>query len=170
MNTMMRIATAFATGAAAMYFLDPVAGGRRRALVRDKGVAARHGLEDFAEARGKRAADKARGLAAETRAALRNAPVGDRQLAERIRSRLGRLVAEPGEISVDVHGGQVVLRGTASALEIDDVLDTVSAMRGVAGIDNHLVSNAEGFRQFDATAGNYDASANGATDTRQQSQ
>ena len=51
MNTVMRIATAFATGAAAMYFLDPVAGGRRRALVRDKGVAARHGLEDFAEAR-----------------------------------------------------------------------------------------------------------------------
>lgn len=167
MNTVMRIATAFATGAAAMYFLDPVAGGRRRALVRDKGVAARHGLEDFAEARAKRAADKARGLVAETRSALRNAPVGDTQLHDRIRSRLGRLVDAPGEISVDVHAGQVVLRGTASAEEIDDVLDTVSTMRGVVRIDNHLVPDADGFRQFDATAGNLE-SANGATDTRQQ--
>lgn len=165
MNTVMRIATAFATGAAAMYFLDPVAGGRRRALVRDKGVAARHGLEDFAEARARRAADKARGLVAETRAALASAPVGDVQLHDRIRSRLGRLVDAPGEVKVDVQSGNVVLRGTASADEIDDVLATVSGMRGVAGIDNHLVARASGFREFDTVAGDL-AAANGAESSR----
>lgn len=165
MNTAMRIATAFATGAAAMYFLDPVAGGRRRALVRDKGVAARHGLEDFTGARARRAADKARGLVAETRAALASAPVGDMQLHDRIRSRLGRLVDAPGEIKVDVQAGNVVLRGTASADEIEDVLATVSAMRGVAGIDNHLVASARGFSEFDTTAGNL-AAASGAASSR----
>ena len=143
MNTIMRIATAFATGAAAMYFLDPVAGNRRRALVRDKGVAARHDVEDFARTSSKRAADKVHGAVSETRTALSRAPVGDAQLRERIRTRLGRLVDQPGDIEVDVLAGQVVLRGTAAAEEIDDVLETVSAMRGVGGIDNHLVQTSD---------------------------
>ena len=163
MNTAMRIATAFATGAAVMYFLDPVVGGRRRALVRDKGVAARHGLEDLTRTGSRRVVDKARGLVAGTRSALASAPVGDMQLHDRIRSRLGRLVDDPGAVEVDVQAGNVVLRGTASSDEIDDLLTTVAAMRGVAGIDSHLVANAEGYRRFDATAGNL-ASANGAAD------
>lgn len=162
MNTVLRIATAFATGAAAMYFLDPVVGGRRRALVRDKGVAARHGLEDFAGTRARRAADKARGLVAETRSALASAPVGDQQLHDRIRSRLGRLVDAPGEIKVDVQSGNVVLRGTAAADEIDAVLETVSTMRGVAGIDNHLVESASGYRELDAAASNLAANGTGS--------
>ncbi|HET8819069.1 MAG TPA: BON domain-containing protein [Xanthomonadaceae bacterium] len=142
----MRIATAFATGAAAMYFLDPVAGNRRRALVRDKGVAARHDVEQFARAKSKRAVDKVHGVVAETRSTLAAAPVGDAQLRERIRTRLGRMVDRPGDIEVDVLAGQVALRGTASAEEIDDVLETVAAMRGVTAIDNHLVQTSEAGR------------------------
>ena len=115
MNTIMRIATAFATGAAAMYFLDPLAGNRRRALVRDKGVAAGHDLERLTREKTTHAADRLHGVVAETRAALAATPVGDTQLRERIRTRLGRLVDDPGDISVHVQGGQVVLRGSASA-------------------------------------------------------
>lgn len=157
MNTITRIATAFAAGAAAMYYLDPLVGRRRRALVRDKGVSAGHDLEQFARAKSRRATDKFHGVVAETKAALAAAPVGDAQLRERIRSRLGRMVDAPGDISVDVRGGRVMLRGHARTGEIDEVLDRVSLMRGVASVENHLVASeamrSDGFSRMDAQAG-----------------
>ncbi len=156
MNTVTRIATAFAAGAAAMYYLDPLVGRRRRALVRDKGAAATHDIEQFARAKSKRAADKLHGVVAETKAALAAAPVGDAQLRERIRSRLGRMVGAPGDIAVDVRGGRVILRGHATSREIDDVLDKVSLMRGVVSVENHLAGSesmpADGFSRMDARA------------------
>ena len=156
MNTVMRVATAFAAGAAAMYYLDPLVGRRRRALVRDKGVAAGHDIEQFARAKTKRAADKLQGAVAETRAALSSAPVSEAQLRERIRSRLGRLVEAPGDVAVDVRGGNVVLRGHATAAEIDEVIDRISLMRGVNSVESHLVASeamqGQGFAQMDGTA------------------
>lgn len=156
MNTITRIATAFAAGAAVMYYLDPLVGRRRRALVRDKGVAAGHDLEQFARAKSKRATDKLHGVVAETRAALSAAPVSDAQLRERIRSRLGRMVDAPGDIAVDVRGGQVMLRGHATTPEIEGVVDKVSLMRGVASVENHLVASeamtSEGFSRMDGQA------------------
>lgn len=156
MNTVTRIATAFAAGATAMYFLDPLVGRRRRALVRDKGVAAGHDIEDFARAKGKRAADKVHGLVAGTKAALASAPVGDAQLRERIRSRLGRMVDAPGDIQVAVTGGHVVLRGHAASDEIGDVVDRVSLMRGVESVDCQLVASetlpSQGYARVDHAA------------------
>lgn len=156
MNTVSKIATAFAAGATAMYFLDPLVGRRRRALVRDKGVSAGHGIEDFARSKGRRAADRLHGVVAVTKAALASAPVGDAQLRERIRSRLGRLVETPGAIEVDVDHGHVVLRGHAAGDEIRDVLDAVSRMRGVEAVDCHLVASetlpSHGFARVDAAA------------------
>lgn len=140
MNTFLRVASAFAAGATAMYFLDPVVGRRRRALVRDKGVAVRHDIGDYARTTSTRMSDRLHGMVAEAKTAMAEAPVGDQLLHDRIRTRLGRLVERPGEIAVDVHQGRVVLRGTAADDEIDGVLETVSAMRGVEGIDNHLVT------------------------------
>ena len=156
MNTVTRIATAFAAGAAAMYYLDPLVGRRRRALVRDKGVAATHDIERFARAKSKRAADKVHGVVAETKAALAAAPVSDAQLRERIRSRLGRIVDAPGDVAVDVRGGRVVLRGHAKSWEIEEALEKVSLMRGVVSIENHLAASesipADGFSRMDAQA------------------
>lgn len=68
MNMLLRVASAFAAGATAMYFLDPVAGPRRRALVRDKGVAARHDVEDFARAKSTHLSNRLHGMAAEAHA------------------------------------------------------------------------------------------------------
>lgn len=138
MNSAFRVLTAFAAGLAAMYYLDPVAGRRRRALMRDRGVAMGHDAEDYARAKSKRAIDRAHGVVARTRAGLSNAPVDDTQLHERIRSKLGRLVAHPGEVHVDVNGGHVVLRGCASTAEIEELMSTVSAMHGVADVDCRL--------------------------------
>ena len=138
MNTLFRLATAFAAGAAAMYYLDPATGRRRRALVRDQGVAAGHDIEDYARAKGKCAADRLHGAAAEAHAHMADHPVGDQQLHDRIRTKLGRLVENPGDVSVHVQDGHVVLMGSASAAEIETLATSVAAMRGVGDVDVRL--------------------------------
>lgn len=135
MNAFSRLVTAFAAGAAAMYFLDPAAGRGRRARMRDRGVAAGHDAGDYARTSGKRVVDRLQGAAAEARAHLANPPVGDQQLHDRIRAKLGRIVEEPGTVSVHVDHGRVILSGSASAEEIDSLAGTVAAMRGVTDVD-----------------------------------
>ena len=142
MNTVARFATAFAAGAALMYYLDPVAGRRRRALVRDRGLSVGHDAEHFARAKSRHAVDRAQGLVARARAGLSHAPVDDGQLHGRIRTKLGRLVAHPGEVSIEVNGGQVVLRGHASDAEIEDLTAALVAMRGVEHVDNRLSADS----------------------------
>ena len=139
MNTLFRTVTAFAVGAAAMYYLDPIAGRRRRALVRDQGVAAGHDVERYARAKAQRAADRVQGATAKARARLANAPVDDEQLHERIRARLRHVVERPADVEVQVLDGHVVLSGSAaSADEIEALTATVAAMRGVDDLDVRL--------------------------------
>lgn len=144
MNRLFRLVTAFAAGAAAMYYLDPVAGRRRRALVRDRGIATRHDVEDFARAKSKRAGDRMRGMVARSRSRMSDEAVDDDQLHQRIRARLGHVIEHAGEINVDVNDGHVVLRGIAAPHEIDEVVSTISSMRGVEGIDNRLSASQPG--------------------------
>lgn len=138
MNALFRTVTAFAVGAAAMYYLDPIAGRRRRALVRDQGMAAGHQVERYARAKVQHAADQVQGAAAKARAHLANAPVADEQLHERIRARLGHVVERPADVDVQVQEGHVVLSGSASAGEIEALAATVAAMRGVGDVDVRL--------------------------------
>jgi hypothetical protein len=70
MNGLMKAATVFAAGAAAMYFLDPVAGRRRRALSRDKTLAAGRDLQDSAREAGRWVSNRAKGAMAEAEAAI----------------------------------------------------------------------------------------------------
>lgn len=144
MKNVFGLAAAFAAGALAMYYMDPAAGRRRRALARDRGIAAGHDAEDFARGKSRHARDQLRGMFARTRSRLSREPVGDARLQQRIRARLGRLVERPGEVHVDVHEGRVVLRGTASTAEIDDLLDAIEAMRGVQVLDNRLSPAEDG--------------------------
>ena len=138
MNTILKLAVSFAAGAAAMYYLDPATGRRRRALARDQGVAARHEVEDYARAKSRRAANRMRGVLAKTRAKIAPRPLDDGQLHDRIRARLGRVVSRPGAVEVKVDDGYVVISGNALEDEIDELLDTLSAMRGVKGVDNRM--------------------------------
>jgi osmotically-inducible protein OsmY len=130
----MRLATAFAAGAAVMYYLDPQTGRRRRALAHDKSVAATHDVKEFARSKRKQAADRARGAAARTRAQLANEIVEDDVLRERVRSKLGHLVDEP--IEVEVMDGRVVLSGNLSKRLLDELNDVVSAMPGVVRVES----------------------------------
>lgn len=138
MNAVVRLAVAFAAGAAAMYYFDPVAGRRRRAMTLDQGVAAGHEVEDLARAKSKRAADRVHGAQARARASLSDEPIDDLRLHERIRSRLGRLVDDASAVTVQVSDGHVVLSGNVSEEEVDSLADAVSSMRGVESVDNQL--------------------------------
>jgi hypothetical protein len=64
---MMRVLGAFGIGALAMYFFDPVSGNRRRALLRDQLVHARHEVGDYAEGTAKDLRNRAQGLVAEAK-------------------------------------------------------------------------------------------------------
>ena len=138
MKTLFRLAAVFVAGAAVMYFFDPVKGRRRRALVRDRGTAVRHDLENFARTKSKRAADHMKGAMARTRAAFAGEPVDDERLRDRIRAKLGHLVEHPSAVEVAVQDGRVVLSGRVDAEELDDLLDAVKSMLGVAGVESRL--------------------------------
>lgn len=148
MKTLLPVAAGAAAGALLMYYLDARSGGRRRALARDKLVAAGHDAGAFAQAKGKRAADKARGVLATGRLDRRSTsePESDEQLQGRIRSRLGRLLSHPKAVHVEVEGSRVALSGHLLASEVDAVLAEIRAMPGVKHIQNKLDvhENAQG--------------------------
>lgn len=140
MKGFMTLATGFVVGAFAMYMLDPESGNRRRAQVRDKAASAGHDAERLARSASRHAANQLRGAAAEAQSHTRDASPNDQQLHERIRSQLGRLVDQPGNLQVKVDHGQVTLSGSAKPAEIQSLLAAVSSMQGVERVDNLLGS------------------------------
>jgi hyperosmotically inducible periplasmic protein len=61
---------ALGIGAIAMYYLDPVSGKRRRALLRDQAVHAKHRISDYTEHKAKDLRNRAQGLVARSRRKL----------------------------------------------------------------------------------------------------
>lgn len=142
-NIVNRVA-AVAVGVAAMYYLDPQMGRRRRALLREKMESWRHDAGGYTLAKGKRAADRFRGAMAETRSGLGlgHGLASDRQLAERVRSEMGRLVSRSGAVHVDVDNGLVRLSGHILADEREPLVSTLAAMQGVRGVEDRLSVHA----------------------------
>ena len=135
-----RFITGVALGAAAMYMLDPDKGRRRRAVVGDKvasvGIDARRALR----AAGRDAAHRLTGLGARARHLLTDEPVpDDLQLIERVRARMGRLVAHPHAIQVGANHGRVTLSGPVLRHEVQRLVDAVRSVWGVHEVDNALV-------------------------------
>jgi hypothetical protein len=62
----------------------------------------------------------------------------DEVLAERVRSALGRAVSHPRAIDVLASGGRITLVGDVLAREHGELLATVSDVRGVVGVEDHL--------------------------------
>jgi hypothetical protein len=125
-------------GAAIAFILDPDRGARRRALVRDKVV---HGARTTKEAVNATICDmsnRARGIAAATRARWSNGRVDDVKLLERVRAKLGRVSSHARAIDVQVTDGEVTLRGPILADELDNVLATTRSVPGVALVISEL--------------------------------
>lgn len=121
MRTPLATALGAATGALAMYYLDPELGARRRALLADL---LRGGLP------GERHLGRGRAARHALRAAHAD-PRSDAELRDRVRAALDRLVSHPGALDVSVHEGVVRLSGRVLALERDGLLAQVQRMPGV---------------------------------------
>jgi hypothetical protein len=130
-------------GLGLMYFLDPDQGRRRRALVKDQMVHAAYKTGDAMDATSRDIANRARGAVAELRGRLRNDPVSDDILRDRVRARVGAVVGHASSIEVDVRDGLVTLRGPVLAHDLERLLRRVGAVRGAQGVDNQLDVHAE---------------------------
>ena len=113
MRSLVSFALGAATGAAAAHLLDPDAGPRRRAGVRDQVLAkARRGASS-AQGQAQQAASRAKGVvadAAPTGARLEDAD--DTTLARKVETEIFRDADAPkGGVSVDVQAGVAYLRG-----------------------------------------------------------
>ncbi|MCD0504784.1 BON domain-containing protein [Bordetella petrii] len=139
MTILNRIAT-LALGAAAMYYLDPELGRRRRSRLCDQLTALRNDATDCLLAEGKYAADQVRGWTAGARdkMGLDEPPSSDRQLVERVRAQLGRLVSHPGAITVTATAGDITLSGHILQAEHNALLAAVRGMSGVQRVDDRL--------------------------------
>ena len=138
MNRNLLILGGLGLGAGLMYIFDPDRGRRRRATARDT---AHHLANAFDDAFGKTSRDlsnRAEGLVAELNSIFRCEEADDNVIAARVRSKLGRAVSHPHAVRVAVDQGRVTLSGQILASEIDQLLNRVSSVRGVTGVENKL--------------------------------
>ena len=131
-------------GAGVMYLADPQEGRRRRARLRDVAVRTSHVVEAAAGTASRDVENRVTGLLARTRASLTAQPTPiDDVLAARVRARIGRLVSHPGAIDVKATAGRIALSGPVFAAEIEQLLDGVREVPGIAQVENHLEPHAE---------------------------
>lgn len=122
-------------GAGIAFALDPVSGGRRRALVRDGFIRAGSRTRDAADVAIRDLSNRTRGIAAATRLRMSSRPVDGRRLVERVRATLGRVSSHPRAIDVlDTEAGEVTLRGAVLTAEADRVIAAAGAVSGVNGV------------------------------------
>jgi hypothetical protein len=126
-----------------MFLLDPDLGRRRRALIRNKMVRARNQARWFLERQLRNAIYNLQGTVAETRAKLREAPVSDEVLEERVRAQVGHVVSHPGSLEVVCRLGHVTIRGPVLAGERQRISDRLSETRGVRSFTLELREQQE---------------------------
>ena len=91
------------------------------------------------DALGRDAANRARGLAAETRSRMRADSSNARKLQERVRAELGRVLSHPQAIDVYVSAdGCVCLTGPVLMEEADSAISAIQSVKGVQEVDDRL--------------------------------
>lgn len=140
MRHILNYAAGVVAGAMAMYYFDPHRGRRRRAMLRDQLIGQQHDAGRYLRKTSRRAADHIEGMAAEAASAagLGAGPRSDPQLAEHIRSEMGRLVERPGAVDVRVSGGHVTLGGHILAWEQQALVSAIKSMRDVESVTNEM--------------------------------
>jgi len=130
---------AAAVGAGLMALLDPQSGKRRRAVIRDRSARAARKLGETAGKAWRDLTNRGTGAVAKVRRLGKEEEVvTDDVLQERVRAKLGHLVANPSSIEVTAQNGMVMLTGPVPAEEVDRLLHGVRSVRGVFGVENQL--------------------------------
>jgi hypothetical protein len=139
MNKITIALTGAGLGAAAMYLMDPSRGRRRRARLGEAASHVSHRAHDIAGMTARDLRHRLSGAAARTLDRLVEEGVpADEVLVERVRARLGRLVSHPGAIDVIANSGTVTLTGPVFAAEVDQLIEGVATIAGVATVENKL--------------------------------
>jgi uncharacterized membrane protein len=125
-------------GAAAVYFLDPERGRRRRAQVRDKVMHLANTMPREIDHTFRDAQNRLRGLAAGPRSFFLREPAPDHILEERVRARVGHVVSDPHDLEVIACRGAVSLFGPILVAEVAPLIAAVHKVRGVTAVHNHL--------------------------------
>ncbi len=133
-------------GVAAMYFLDPNRGARRRALATDKLTSAGRHLPEAARVTGRDISNRARGVWAEATRLFSSDDPSDQVIEARVRSKIGRVCSHPHAIHVMSRDGNVTIDGVVLADEVPSLLKCVEGVRGVKSVQNDL-------RQFNSAQG-----------------
>ena len=127
-------AATVAASAATLYFVDDVKGKQRRTTFSKKAgrlaKRAANGVTDVQH--------RLQGKALEAWYSLNRDRPSDRVLEQRIRSRMGRIVAHPHGIHVVCESGTVTLWGAAAENETRKLIHTIESMEGVAAVINHV--------------------------------
>jgi len=135
-----RVAGAAVLGGIAMYILDPDRGRRRRALIGDKAYGIVSDTRQALGAASRDAAHRIEGLRARARRLVSDTPIADDlQLIERVRARMGRLVAHPHAIQVGANNGRITLSGPVLRHEVPRLLDAIRTVWGVASVEDRLI-------------------------------
>jgi hypothetical protein len=126
-----------------MYFFDPDAGRRRRALVRDRIEHLSRVVRDELETELRDAGNRLRGVVAGTRrlASGGAADVTDESIAQAVRRRFASL-ERPDAIVVEVREGCVHLRGPALARDAERARRIVRRVRGARALMDALEVHA----------------------------
>lgn len=138
------LAVGVGLGMALAFIFDPSRGRRRRALARDKMVRATRKTRDALDATARDIANRTKGIAASTFGRSERDGVEDDVLVERVRASLGRVCSHPRAIDVVAANGEVTLRGPILAREVEDVLATVRAVKGVLLVRNEVEPHETG--------------------------
>ena len=127
-----------AVGMAAMYFLDPQRGARRRGRAANRFAGTTTRAPRAMRAAGQDMANRAYGVMAETLNLFRSDDASDQVIEARIRARMGHAIEHPGGVQVRVSDGHVTLEGDVLASEEAALLGCVNKVRGVQGVENRL--------------------------------
>jgi hypothetical protein len=138
MYRLISFAKGAAFGAGLIYFLDPVQGRRRRALVRDQAIHLANKSCDVADAKYRDMQNRLYGTFAEMRSSLRHDEPTNEVLCDRVRATIGRYISHPGAIEVAARDGVVTVSGPILAREVDDLMCAVHSVRGVRTVHDHL--------------------------------
>lgn len=125
-------------GAAAMYFMDPDRGRRRRALVRDQVAHLSATLPSGVRATRRDLANRSRGLVASVKGRFADDHADDETIVARVRAKVGRVVSHPGSVIVTASEGTVTLSGPVLESEAEQLIQSVAGTRGVKEVRSQL--------------------------------
>ncbi|HEY1329615.1 MAG TPA: BON domain-containing protein [Casimicrobiaceae bacterium] len=130
-----------ALGAMAMYVLDQDRGRRRRAIATDRARRLALDSRDAMRAAARDVSNRLRAVRARAGHLFREEAVpDDLQLIERVRAKIGRLVAHPHAIQVGANQGRITLSGPVLASEVDRLLHAVRGVHGVSELEDQLLA------------------------------